>query len=114
MALQSPNSFEALQELEAENLTDEAYKWYRKNNPHSNDDRDEYEQFVFGCRVGDFRDILNSALSSISVGMAVLSELDPLPGHHTLYSSSFLQLYNHIVEQAQLSTVLMNQAALMF
>jgi hypothetical protein len=99
MALQSPNSFEALRELEAENLTDKAYEWYRRNNPHSEDDRTEYELFVLGCRVGDFRDILNSALSSISVGIVVLSELDPLPGHHTVYQSSFLQLYNHMIEQ---------------
>jgi hypothetical protein len=102
ISLQSPDSYEALQELEADSLTDEAYEDYRRNNPHRDDSREEYEVFVLGARVSSFREILNAALSLISVGIVtgLPSEMQGIPGHHTVYSSSFLQLYNHMVEEA--------------
>jgi hypothetical protein len=44
---------------------------------------------------------LNSALADISVGIIAYDFFDSgLPGNHTIYSASFLQLYNHMAEEA--------------
>lgn len=103
LALQSPNSYEALEELVAPELSDEAYEHFKEHSSHGVDkSREHFKELMLGVRVGDLSFILNAALSVISVGIIrdPFGEASGLPGYHTVYSASFLQLYNHMAEEA--------------
>ena len=103
LALQSPNSYEALEELVAPELSDEAYEHFKKHSsPGGNKSRERFKELVLAVRMADLDFILNAALSVISVGIVrdPFGEASGLPGYHTVYSSSFLQLYNHMAEEA--------------
>lgn len=103
MALQSPDNYEALEELEALELTDEAYADFKENSTDEDLSREYFTNLVLSVRVKNLTEILNAALSDIQVGVvhtAFDDEPKGLPGYHTIYSTAFLQLYNHMVEQA--------------
>ena len=102
MALQAPDSYEALQELAAPELTDAAYKFFQENS-NFEVTRKRFEEFVLSERIRDLTETMNSALSGMHVGIIHVVfdyEASQLPGYHTVYSTAFLQLYNHMVEQA--------------
>ena len=105
MALQYPDSYERLQELAAPDLTDEHFKYFVHNSSGPKEDltRDHFEEVTLSVRLLRLTETMNSALSGMHVG-AIRSvfghEEKHLPGYHTIYSTSFLQLYNHMVEQA--------------
>jgi hypothetical protein len=106
MALQSPDSYEALEELVGPELTDEAYKYFAE---HANFEVtwEGFRDFMLSERILHLSETMNAALSSMQVGVINVVfpyEATQLPGHHTVYSTSFLQLYNHMVEQAPLKT----------
>ena len=103
LALQSPDSYEALEELVAGDLTQEAYAHFRENNTAEEVGWDVFKDLVISVRVDSLTEIMNAALSGIQVGIVqTIFEDDKIPGHHTVYSTAFLQLYNHMVEQARI------------
>lgn len=57
----------------------------------------EFEELLIGVRLSDLETIMNAALGKFSVGIGGPSQRWP-----TIYSVSFLQLYNHMVEDATL------------
>jgi hypothetical protein len=104
LALQVDGGLEARAEAEA---TDEAVKEWEKLNLDSGTElvgatREVLRDFLLDNYVPELEDTLNSALSRISVG--IIPEGTPvhrsLPKSLTVYSASFLQLYNHMVENA--------------
>ena len=103
LALQSPDSYEALEELVEPELSDESYEHFKEHSsPGIDKSREHFKELVLGERVADLSWTLNAALSRISVGIVrdPFGEASRLPGYHTVYTSSFLQLYNHMVEEA--------------
>jgi hypothetical protein len=95
----------ALEELSATQLTDEAYEQYKENNGHIIEhSREEFRRAVLGLRVSDFTETLNAALARMSVGIVTNPNADSgsLPGFPAIYSTAFLQLYNHMAEQANI------------
>lgn len=104
IALQSLDSYEALEELVAPELTDEAYKYFVEHSNHEVD-WEKFHSFMLSERILHMTETMNAALSDMQVGVINVVfpyEETQLPGHHTVYSTSFLQLYNHMVEQAPL------------
>jgi hypothetical protein len=106
IALQSPDNYEAVKELAAPELAaGKAYLNHPEQGAVEEITGQEFEYSVLSVRVSRVTETMNAALSSIHVGAirAVFpNEEKQLPGHHTVYSTCFLQLYNHMVEQATL------------
>jgi hypothetical protein len=104
IALQSPDSYEALKELAAPvGLAGKAYKNVPEQGMVEEITGEELEDLLLSVRLSRLTDTMNAALSGMHVG-AIIAVFDyeekQLPGYHTVYSTSFLQLYNHMVEQA--------------
>jgi hypothetical protein len=97
IALQDPEGLEMLIEPE---LTDDAFCFFQANNyiPPEKDSRDHFKEVMLGVRVTDLFATLNAALSSISPGIILDPNLSS--PRLTVYSAAFLQLYNHMAEEA--------------
>jgi hypothetical protein len=107
IALQSPDSYEAVKEVAASELAGKAYEHSPEQGTVEEVTGQEFEDLVLSVRLSRLTETMNAALSGIHVGAidAVFPhEEKQLPGHHTVYSTCFLQLYNHMVEQATLKT----------
>jgi hypothetical protein len=107
MALQEPDSEEAVRELAISDYPDR--KFYRISPEQGTQDEitgEEFEKLAIRVRLGRMTETMNAALSSIHVGVIhqFNREEKNLPGHHTVYSTCFLQLYNHMVEEAPVKT----------
>lgn len=100
VALQSPYGLEELAESEA---TDERVQEFVSNGygwPEKYHNREGYIQVAVFTYIDDLKRELNAALKPISAGI-LSSYIEDEPKHWlTLYSASFLQLYNHLAEQA--------------
>ena len=57
----------------------------------------DLRHYLIDDRLSELQDTLNAALSSFSIGIGDLTTRQP-----TVYSVSFLQMYNHMVESATL------------
>ncbi|MBB2749229.1 UNVERIFIED_ORG: hypothetical protein FHR35_009142 [Microbispora rosea subsp. rosea] len=92
VACQQPNGLEALVEPE---VTQDHLAELQKNDgwPTS---RDELRRILISLRLQELEAVINGALGRFSVGIGDLSDRAP-----TVYSVAFLQLYNHMVERAQ-------------
>lgn len=99
LACQHPGG---LEDLVAPDVTEERLRELRQANPH-------LPLEAFGClhrlradeiheRLSNLEGILNAALSRFSIGIGDLAERYP-----TIYSATFLQVYNHMVENAHAS-----------
>ncbi|MGO8980018.1 MAG: hypothetical protein ACLQER_12110 [Streptosporangiaceae bacterium] len=99
IALQAPGGLEALMEPELNDIT---YTEFRRQYPGITSDRNDFESLMLNVRLHSLYDTLNAALTSISVGVVQdpFGEGRRVPGDFTVYSASFLQLYNHMVERA--------------
>lgn len=102
LALQVEGGLEA--RVEAEMNEDDFQKWVEVNTegPHVVKlGREEFRRFEHNELLLELTSTLNAALSGISVGI-IQNPLGEGRFHTplTLYSASFLQLYNHIVEEA--------------
>ncbi|WP_433355584.1 hypothetical protein ACQP25_17125 [Microtetraspora malaysiensis] len=86
-----------LEELVEPHITDEWLQKLRQQNTDRDrewpESLDELRKFAISERISDLRETINSALSRFSIGLGDLSDRDP-----TIYSVSFLQLYNHLAE----------------
>ena len=107
MALQEPDSEEAIKALAIADYPDG--KFYRVSPQEGTQEEitgEEFEELAVSVRLGDMTETMNAALSGIHVGVIhqVYREERHLPGHHSIYSTCFLQLYNHMVEQAPMKT----------
>ncbi|GAA3832611.1 hypothetical protein GCM10022226_62350 [Sphaerisporangium flaviroseum] len=60
---------------------------------------EETREVLISDVIGSFEDVVEGALSKFSIGLSGLSRRRP-----TIYSVSFLQLYNHLVENAHVRT----------
>ena len=100
IALQTPGDLEVLVEPE---LTDENFKFFQQESTEEDRSWDSFKSLVLSIRESEMIDNLNAALSSISVGVIVFHHLESgVAGYHTVYSLAFLQLYNHMAEEAAL------------
>jgi hypothetical protein len=105
IALQAPDNYEAVVELVTPELTDEAYKYFVENSTAEDVSWETFRDIHLSVRLSRMTETMNAALSGMQVGVieAVFDyQENQLPGYHTVYSTSFLQLYNHMVEQATL------------
>lgn len=105
LALQADDGLE--ERLDNE-LTDEHFQeWVKVNteggaNRWTTLDREDFRNFMHDEFLGELESTLNAALRGISVGIEFHPYPDA-PNHHaplTVYSASFLQLYNHMAEEA--------------
>lgn len=101
IALQGPPG--VFEDLVEEDLSSDGYEEHRRNNSHLKDlTWERYRQDMASFRVFRLQSGLNAALSDISVGIVAYDFFDSgIPGFHTIYSAAFLQLYNHMAEEAQ-------------
>jgi hypothetical protein len=102
LALQVDGGLETLVEAEA---TDTIFrKWVETNSkglPRQYKlDRDTFLLFRQDDHVAELESTLNAALSQLSVGIVGLGAKTTFDDRLTIYSASFLQLYNHMVEGA--------------
>jgi hypothetical protein len=103
IALQSPTGI--FEELVEADLSCEAFEQFKRANTHwpALGTWDHYRSAMQSHRVERMVEGLNAALSRISAGILVTDIYrSGLPGRHTVYSSAFLQLYNHMAEEAGL------------
>jgi hypothetical protein len=101
IALQEPGALDALVESE---LTDEAFRTfliYNSGLPPERKTRDFFKNLEPAVRILTLRETLNAALSSISVGI-MHDPFDERGRYLSVYSAAFLQLYNHMAEEATL------------
>ncbi|MFB7827385.1 hypothetical protein [Streptomyces hydrogenans] len=88
-----------LESLVAPHVTEEELAEWRAHNSHRTDpwprDLDHLHELVLWQKLQDLKGGLNSALSVFSIGIGSLTDRHP-----TIYSTAFLQLYNHIAEEA--------------
>jgi hypothetical protein len=106
MALQEPESYEAVKELA---FTEYPSRKFYKHHPEQGTDEEitgqTFEELAISVMVSRLTEAMNAALSGIHVGVirAVFDyQENQIPGYHTVYSTCFLQLYNHMVEQVPL------------
>jgi hypothetical protein len=107
MALQEPDSEEAVKALAIADFPDD--KFYRISPEQGTREEitgEEFEELAVSVRLANMTETMNAALSGIHVGLIhqVYREERHLPGHHSIYSTCFIQLYNHMVEQAPMKT----------
>ncbi|WP_285783264.1 hypothetical protein [Microbispora sp. NBRC 16548] len=93
LACQRPGGLEALVEPE---ITEDRLAGLQKKNHGWPASLDELQKSLIDVRIQDLEAVISGALSRFSVGIGDLSERTP-----TVYSVAFLQLYNHLVENAQ-------------
>jgi hypothetical protein len=99
-ALQSDGGLEALVETEVGQAQLEQF--WRDNSEHSGISEEvttleQLRELVLAARVLNLRSVLNAALSKFSIGIGRIDDR-----RATIYSVSFLQLYNHMTEGATL------------
>lgn len=94
LALQREGGIEELvePELTDEKLPELQEKWETTS-------RDEIREYLIEGLISSFEETLEGALSKFSIGLTDLARRSP-----TIYSVSFLQLYNHLVENAHVRT----------
>jgi len=100
IALQSPYGLEALAESEA---TDDHVQEFVVNGygwPEEYHNREGYLQIVMFSLIDALKRELNAALQNISAGILSSHDEGKPNNWPSLYSASFLQLYNHLAEQA--------------
>jgi hypothetical protein len=97
VALQTLGGIETLVGAE---LSDEHFRLFLDRNPMVREENgwEEFKAFMVGDRVGDLIATLNAALSSMSPG--IIQDPRLTSPRLTIYSACFLQLYNHMCEQA--------------
>lgn len=93
LALQRPGGLDDLVMTEATEELLTAYNAVPTNSPMLMAD---FPSMLLEFRLLDFEQAVDAALSKFSIGLSGLSERQP-----TVYSVSFLQLYNHLVEKAE-------------
>jgi hypothetical protein len=85
-----------LERLVASELTEEHLADVRAASGHPvAESMDEFQELLIGARLSDLETTMNAALAKFSIGVRELAHRWP-----TIYSVSFLQLYNHMVEGA--------------
>ncbi|MFF0415318.1 hypothetical protein ACFYUY_33395 [Kitasatospora sp. NPDC004745] len=87
-----------LEELVEPEVTDEKLAFFHAQNPDSPPwphSLDHLRDVLIDFRLTSFDSILESALSRFSIGVSGLADRNP-----TIYSVAFLQLYNHLAEEA--------------
>jgi hypothetical protein len=102
LALQVDGGLEELVETET---TDTMFRQWAEINskglPRSYElDRDTFLLFRCDDYIAELESTLNAALSQLSVGIVVGAKTATFDDRLTIYSASFLQLYNHMVEGA--------------
>ena len=105
LALQTDNGLEERVDNE---LTDEHFQeWVKVNTEGGANrwmalDREDFRDFMHDELLNELESTLNAALSRISVGIEFheFGDRRNHPGPLTVYSQSFLQLYNHMAEEA--------------
>ncbi|MFC8494155.1 hypothetical protein ACFUJU_25870 [Streptomyces sp. NPDC057235] len=99
-ALRREGGLDALVEPE---VTREELAQFHQQNDHKDEpwprDLDHLRQVLLQMRITDLISLLNSSLERFSIGVGSLSERYP-----TILSVAFLQLYNHLAENATLRT----------
>ncbi|WP_219516154.1 hypothetical protein [Nonomuraea ceibae] len=93
LALQRPDGLDALVDQEATEEEVARFNAVPGNAPLS---LEEFRRLCLESRPADLRSIVDGALSKFSIGLRGLSDRWP-----TVYSVSFLQLYNHLVEKTE-------------
>ncbi|MFD3329588.1 hypothetical protein [Streptomyces sp. NPDC058701] len=92
-----------LDELVEAEVTEERLAQERADNAHSEEvhprDLDHLRQLVLWLRLNQLRTTLDSALQPFSVGLSSLEDR-----HVPLLSVAFLQMYNHMAEEATVRT----------
>lgn len=100
LAIQNPGG---LEELVEPTVTEEALAQFNADNAdipgNVPEDLEVYRRICLDVRISDLEGAVDGALSNFSIGLRDLSFRRP-----TVYSVSFLQLYNHLVERAELRT----------
>ena len=99
MALHIPGGLEKLVEPELTDENYESYQYLESYNKKISRSTYDFKDFMIEMRLMDLESALNGALSSISAGIMGYDP-DGIEHHLTIYSASFLQLYNHLAEQA--------------
>jgi hypothetical protein len=85
-----------LHELVAQDVTEEYRSALKDSSGHIvASTLDELEDLLIDVRLSDLETVINAALGKFSIGVRELAHRWP-----TIYSVSFLQLYNHMVEGA--------------
>jgi hypothetical protein len=85
-----------LQELVAQDVTEEHRAALKDSSGHTvTHSLDDLEDLLIDVRLSDLETVINAALGKFSIGVRELAHRRP-----TIYSVSFLQLYNHMVEGA--------------
>lgn len=96
LACQRPGGLEELVEPE---ITYEVLEEERALNPHAEPpwprSLDHLREQLIQLRIDRLNDAVNGALSKFSIGLGHLADRNP-----TVYSVAFLQLYNHLAEDA--------------
>jgi len=96
IALQTEGGVE---ELVEPGVTDDELRRIQEENADAGElwpaDLDNLRKLLIDTRIDEFKETLNAALREYSVGIGDLSEKDS-----TIYSCSFLQLYNHMAEES--------------
>ncbi|WP_436987720.1 hypothetical protein [Streptomyces sp. enrichment culture] len=96
VACQSPGGLEELVEPE---ITDKVLEEWRARNTHAEPpwphSLDHLREMLIQFRIERLSDAVNGALSKFSIGVGDLAARRP-----TVYSVAFLQLYNHLSEDA--------------
>ncbi len=96
LALRREGGLDAL--IEPEVCEEQLAQW-RSGNTHRDEkwprDLDHMRELVLGMRIGDLVGELNAALKPFSIGIGSLDDRYP-----SILSVAFLQLYNHLAEEA--------------
>jgi hypothetical protein len=96
LALRREGGLDALIEPE---VSEEQLAQWQSENTHRDEmwprDLDHMRELVLGIRIGDLVDELNAALKRFSIGIGSLGDRYP-----TVLAVAFLQLYNHLAEDA--------------
>ncbi|MCG5213357.1 hypothetical protein [Streptosporangium sp. KLBMP 9127] len=82
-------------DITIENLTDLQEQQDPDHDPLWPASLDDFRKVLIEIRVGDLETVLQAALGRFSIGIGDLADRHP-----TIYSVSFLQLYNHLAEGA--------------
>jgi hypothetical protein len=101
LALQTEGGYEALVDSEA---TDKAYQEFVEMNRKIKTTlplgREDFRDGLYDYFPWDLTETLNAALGDMSVGIVTSEESHIGRRPRTVYSASFLQLYNHMAEEA--------------
>lgn len=94
LACQTEGGIEALVEAEVD---EQQLEQFRLDNPDNVREvtLDDLREMMVASRLSALESVLNAALSKFSIGIGGLEKREA-----TIYSASFLQLYNHMAERA--------------